>query len=70
MDRFGPCQRCGETFATNQKFKKHLARKNPCPQRKMPQILAPVPNAQSTLFPKDPNARRPDESVKQWGSRL
>ncbi|CAG8654593.1 17123_t:CDS:10, partial [Racocetra persica] len=73
-----PCSRCGNTFATNQKFKYHLTeRKYSCAPRNILQATVPVSSSEllSNLdsqfqVVKDPNARKSGESVKQWGSRL
>ncbi|CAG8783417.1 10176_t:CDS:1, partial [Dentiscutata erythropus] len=76
--RYRPCPRCGDTFATNQKFKYQLTeRKHPCAPRNILQATVPVSSSEplSNLdsqfqVVKDPNARKSGESVKQWGSRL
>ncbi|CAG8656257.1 3855_t:CDS:2, partial [Racocetra persica] len=78
MCRYGPCSRCGDIFATNQKFKYHLTeRKYSCVPRNILQTTVPVSSSEplSNLdsqfqVVKDPNARKSGKSVKQWGSRL
>jgi hypothetical protein len=71
------CERCGYTCATPQKLIQHLNRKNPCPLRNLtvsaPPTLQPDQeinsnNKHSEIV--DNNARKPNETVKQWGSRL
>ncbi|CAG8838517.1 25369_t:CDS:2, partial [Racocetra persica] len=69
---------CGDTFATNQKFKYHLTeRKHPCVPQNILQATVPVSSSESLSnldsqfqVVKNPNARKLGESVKQWGSRL
>src|SRR5829696_2727107 len=78
------CECCGYTCATPQKLQQHLNQKNPCPIRNLavPALLTlqpvqeqnPIPpeinsdNKHSAIV--DNNARKPNETVKQWGSRL
>ncbi|CAG8668258.1 11345_t:CDS:2, partial [Dentiscutata heterogama] len=69
MYRYGPCPRCGDTFATNQKFKYHLTeRKHPCASWSILQTTVqissskPLSNSDSQLqVVKDSNARKSDQ---------
>ncbi|CAG8780617.1 34906_t:CDS:2, partial [Gigaspora margarita] len=77
------CEHCGYICATPQKLHEHFNRKNPCRPRTDTSIQVPVQEPVQvpiqTLVnqtPKsiqkyvDTNTKKPNETIRQWGSRL
>nr|CAG8693794.1 6484_t:CDS:2 [Entrophospora candida] len=65
------CEHCGYTCSTLQKLQQHLNRKNPCPLRNLQldqeqNLFLEINSNDKHSAIVDNNARKPNETVKQW----